>query len=96
MVFLRFAFGATYFLRAQKVGKDAPKGGTPIVSLPLDSHPAAPKGCCDTPLESPGSMSHRYSGTFLICAKRRGYLAGVGEVLRMMAMLCAVSSPGRV
>ena len=55
--FREFRPRATYFLHAQIVGKDAPTGGPPIVSLPLDSLPAAPKGCCDTPLETPGSVS---------------------------------------
>ena len=54
---MEFRLRATYFLHAQKVGKDAPKRRTPIVSLPLDSLPAAPNGCCGTPLESPESLS---------------------------------------
>ena len=41
------------------------------MSLPLDSHPAAPKGYCGTPLESPESVSEQ---VHFICADSRVYL----------------------
>ena len=56
------------------------------MSLPLDSHPAAPKGCCDTPLESPGTVKkqeerHEETELFYLCHdladRRRGNVLAV-------------------